>query len=373
MRIFKPQNIIVLLLIITVFFTSSPYLAQANSNSDINIIYEFDNPPIYDDGRLLLRVRDMSDLFKFKIDWNATTKEITLIGVEHKINLTVGKNIATVNEKQIKLDVAPKIVDGYTYVPLRFVAEAFGAEVYWNQESKTVDIDYRSQYIMSTIGNTTYWMDRNDGTLYFAEGTNNAEEFVRLNMEINDKGDLIVEEIDDNYIFVTVRDNYGWTNPSEVTYKAFINDGKIMHDTKVEYNDRKIGANIDKYNDNYVMTDGRKVYIVNNSGEIINTLDLVELGGEEGLYSIEAITDEYILIRPYNTGLLTLINLETTDKVLLYQVLLNQKDIEYIETHNIQNGYGDNLIFTEQRGEVLYFTYRTFFDYKEVIYQYKWK
>lgn len=232
MRIFKPQNIIALLLIITVFFTSSPYLVQADSDSNSNIIitYEFDNPPIYEDGRLLLRVRDMSDLFKFKVDWNATAKEITLIGVEHKINLTIGKNIATVNEKQIKLDVAPKIVDGYTYIPLRFVAEVFGALVNWNQESNIVDIDYKSQYIMSTTGNTTYWMNRNDGTLYYAEGTNNAEELVRLNMEINDKGDIIVEEIDDTCIFVTVRDNYGWTNPSEVTYKAFINDGKIMHD-----------------------------------------------------------------------------------------------------------------------------------------------
>lgn len=121
------------------------------------------------------------------------------------------------------------------------------------------------------------------------------------------------------------------------------------------------------------MTDGRKVDIVNKSGEIINTFDLVELGGEEGLYSIEAITDEYILIRSYNTGLLTLIDLETNDKVLLYQKLLNQKDIEYIATHNIRNGYGDNLTFKEQRGDILYFTFRTFFDYKDVIYQYKWE
>jgi len=37
-----------------------------------------------------------------------------------------------VNVDTYELDVAPYIKEGYTMVPLRFVAEAFGAKVGWD-------------------------------------------------------------------------------------------------------------------------------------------------------------------------------------------------------------------------------------------------
>jgi len=372
----KRQNIIIILLIFSVFFNSSAYITQAESNINVTLndylYHEFENPPIYDDGRVLLPVRDFANLFKFKIDWNAITREVTLIGVEQKISLTVGKRIATVNGNQIKLDVAPKIKNGYTYVPLRFVSETFGAQVNWNQKTNTVNIDYEQRYIMRPQGNTTYWMHLTDGTLYYAKGNNYAEELVKLNMDIKDWGGLSIEEIDDTSIFVTVTDCYGEPHVNDVIYKAFIKNGEILHETKEKYFIRKIGANIEKYNGNYVMNDGKRVDIVNRSGEIINTYDLVELSGEDEIYFIEAIADEYILIRPFNTGLLTFIDLKNNNKVLLYKSLLSQQDIEYVE-YMIVDGFGDNLTFKEQKGDVLYFQHRSIFNNEEVIYQYEWK
>ena len=39
-----------------------------------------------------------------------------------------------------KYGVAPTIINDRTYVPIRFVAEELGAEVQWNEETKTVTI-----------------------------------------------------------------------------------------------------------------------------------------------------------------------------------------------------------------------------------------
>ena len=39
-----------------------------------------------------------------------------------------------------KYGVAPMIINDRTYVPIRFVAEELGAEVQWNEETKTVTI-----------------------------------------------------------------------------------------------------------------------------------------------------------------------------------------------------------------------------------------
>ncbi|HKU81479.1 MAG TPA: stalk domain-containing protein, partial [Candidatus Tumulicola sp.] len=50
---------------------------------------------------------------------------------------------ATVDGQPATLDVAPFIVGQRTLVPLRFISEALGASVNWNDSSSTVTIDSR--------------------------------------------------------------------------------------------------------------------------------------------------------------------------------------------------------------------------------------
>ena len=45
-----------------------------------------------------------------------------------------------VDGRNLETDVAPLIVDGRTLVPIRFIAENFGADVHWVAETRTVDI-----------------------------------------------------------------------------------------------------------------------------------------------------------------------------------------------------------------------------------------
>src|SRR5690606_33802984 len=54
---------------------------------------------------------------------------------------------AYINGSQFKMDVAPVIIEGRTLVPLRFVSEAYGAYVDWDNKAKRVAI--------STNGGTT--------------------------------------------------------------------------------------------------------------------------------------------------------------------------------------------------------------------------
>lgn len=46
----------------------------------------------------------------------------------------------TVNGKEVKTNVEPFQYNGNTFVPVRFVSEALGANVKWNNETKTVEI-----------------------------------------------------------------------------------------------------------------------------------------------------------------------------------------------------------------------------------------
>ena len=56
------------------------------------------------------------------------------------ISMQIGNNGVVLNNENKILDAAPLISQNRTMVPLRFIAEAFGADVSWAQDTKTVTI-----------------------------------------------------------------------------------------------------------------------------------------------------------------------------------------------------------------------------------------
>ncbi|HPS28553.1 MAG TPA: copper amine oxidase N-terminal domain-containing protein, partial [Candidatus Paceibacterota bacterium] len=63
-----------------------------------------------------------------------------------KLVLTIGKNTAALNGKVVSIDsdprVVPTITNGRTLLPLRFVAEAFGFQVDWNAQARSIVLTY---------------------------------------------------------------------------------------------------------------------------------------------------------------------------------------------------------------------------------------
>jgi len=54
--------------------------------------------------------------------------------------MQIGNSVFSVNGEQKTLDVPPQLVGGRTLVPVRAIAESFGAEVGWDQDTSTVTI-----------------------------------------------------------------------------------------------------------------------------------------------------------------------------------------------------------------------------------------
>lgn len=57
-----------------------------------------------------------------------------------KISLTIGNTTATLNGENVECDAAPIIRNGRTMLPIRFIAEALGADVSWTEQTKTVSV-----------------------------------------------------------------------------------------------------------------------------------------------------------------------------------------------------------------------------------------
>ncbi|MEM3581403.1 MAG: stalk domain-containing protein, partial [Candidatus Bathyarchaeia archaeon] len=70
----------------------------------------------------------------------ATLKVSYVVPQVTKIVLKIGSDIMTVNGKVVQLDAAPEIKDGRTFLPLRAIAEAFGAQVTWVPETQGITV-----------------------------------------------------------------------------------------------------------------------------------------------------------------------------------------------------------------------------------------
>ena len=87
----------------------------------------------------------------------------TEASADKQIIMTIGEKSAAVFGKTVHNDVAPVIVNGRTMLPARFVAEALGAKVYWNEETKGVtiigEIDGKAVNMLITIDSTTAYLN----------------------------------------------------------------------------------------------------------------------------------------------------------------------------------------------------------------------
>ena len=93
-------------------------------------------------NRTMIPCRSLFESLGSKVSYDKAKKEVTLKSDKNEIKLTIGKNVATVNGKEVKLDTPATIIENKTYLPVRFVAESLGYKVKYQKEDffSTVDL-----------------------------------------------------------------------------------------------------------------------------------------------------------------------------------------------------------------------------------------
>ena len=84
--------------------------------------------------------RFVAEALGAKVEWDDATKTVTITKDDYKIVLVIDSKIAEINGEQVEIDVPATIIDDRTLTPARLVAEALGAEVSWDDATKTVTI-----------------------------------------------------------------------------------------------------------------------------------------------------------------------------------------------------------------------------------------
>ncbi|OMF07483.1 hypothetical protein BK129_06665 [Paenibacillus amylolyticus] len=140
---------IIFVLVMTLSVVSAAQAAPGGQIDEISIIVndsvvQSDVKPVVHKGTTLIPLRVLEESLGVSLNWNSSTQTITVIKGDALGVLIIGNPTASVKigdvEEKIALDQPAKIIQNRVMVPVRFIAELFGAKVVWNSTIKTIII-----------------------------------------------------------------------------------------------------------------------------------------------------------------------------------------------------------------------------------------
>lgn len=87
------------------------------------------NRPLLIEQTNVVPLRDIADAMKATLSWDQQAGKVEVIRGEHKLTLQIGSKTVYYGETADTVQVAPKVINGVTYVPLQVVARGLGAQV----------------------------------------------------------------------------------------------------------------------------------------------------------------------------------------------------------------------------------------------------
>lgn len=116
---------------------------QAASEIKIQVdgkILSSDVEPVIDQGRTLVPLRVVMENLGAKVSYEHETKTVIIKKFTRNVILKINSKEARIDDEIAILDVPAAIVSNRTLVPLRFVGQALGSTVHWEDKTKTVVI-----------------------------------------------------------------------------------------------------------------------------------------------------------------------------------------------------------------------------------------
>ena len=114
---------------------------------------------------IVVAVKDStnSGLYAATLEYTAGNVDVT---AHHEVTMTIGSSQYVVDKQLFTMDAAPYVDSNWrTMVPIRALAEAFDADVEWNNDDRTVTIKYENETIVMTVGEKDYTINGENATM----------------------------------------------------------------------------------------------------------------------------------------------------------------------------------------------------------------
>jgi N-acetylmuramoyl-L-alanine amidase len=130
-----------LFLLFGLIFTGGSALASSVQMWMNGALINPDPPPQTINGRLMVPVMFVKDGLGMDVKWDAKARRVTILNGSTTVELVVNSKSAKVNRSIKKLDAAPVIMRGRTYLPFRSLGELLGTVVGWENETQSIIIN----------------------------------------------------------------------------------------------------------------------------------------------------------------------------------------------------------------------------------------
>lgn len=99
-----------------------------------------DQPPVIVEDRTLVPLRAIFEALGAEVYWDNDARSVTATKEDTTIFLAIGSSVLYKNGEATYMDVPGQIINDRTMVPVRAVSESFGAKVYWDNDTRTVRV-----------------------------------------------------------------------------------------------------------------------------------------------------------------------------------------------------------------------------------------
>lgn len=102
---------------------------------------KFDTPPVIKSGRTLVPLKGIAQAYGADVKWVAAENKIVVTKGTTEIVLKLDSNKIYVNGVEQTIDVPATSINGRTVVPLKFIIEKMGLLVKWDKETGDIEIE----------------------------------------------------------------------------------------------------------------------------------------------------------------------------------------------------------------------------------------
>lgn len=141
MKINFIKRIVITMLVVS--FLCGNLVTMASNDIQVFVDKEkvfFDVAPRLIGGRTMVPLRAIFEALGAEVIWDESSRTVTAYNEAYLVEATIDKKTMYVNNEEKIMDIAPMIINDRTLVPARFVAEAFNCNVVWSAEDFCVYI-----------------------------------------------------------------------------------------------------------------------------------------------------------------------------------------------------------------------------------------
>lgn len=147
-----------LIIFLLILFFAFPAIA-----SDVPVFLnekpiKFDVSPHLADGRVSVPIREISEALGADVSWDDASKTAYIALGNTEVAFKIGEKYMMLNGKSVPIDANASIINSRTFVPVRALCEALGLDVWWKDSEKSVYLSEIPDFGNGYLISPTYYV-----------------------------------------------------------------------------------------------------------------------------------------------------------------------------------------------------------------------